>query len=50
MKAVLIRLELLLMEFGDFGGGVGELLWREGDVFDAEKSVTRHGNVVKLVV
>lgn len=26
VNAVLIRFELLLMEFGDFGGGVGELL------------------------
>lgn len=37
VKAVRILLELLLMEFGDFGGGVGVLL-REGDSHGAETS------------
>lgn len=37
VNAVRIRFELLLMETGDFGGGVGVLL-RDGDSLGAETS------------
>lgn len=42
VNAVRMRLELLLMEVGDFGGGVGVLL-RDRDSFGAETSAKGQG-------
>lgn len=48
MNAVRMRFELLLMELGDFGGGVGVLL-RDGDSLGVETSEQKGQRLMALL-
>lgn len=48
MNAVRMRFELLLMELGDFGGGVGVLL-RDGDSLGVETSEEKGQGLMALL-
>lgn len=48
MNAVRMRFELLLMELGDFGGGVGVLL-RDGDSLRVETSKEKGQGLMALL-